>query len=180
MSEGLPLPPKTPGPSVLPVAPRVPKPPPPPIPSLKKETMRLVAPPKLTVPAIPNIARPSVPGGAAPGVPDSTKAPPDLRKETMRISLPPRPAVGSGTKPPGVPPPSPKAPSNVASGLKPGVAAGIGAKNNLPTSPQPTPISSGGVRTVVDTDSAGTSLAIAALLAALISFGIVLKSFLEK
>jgi hypothetical protein len=37
-----------------------------------------------------------------------------------------------------------------------------------------------GVRTMVDTDSAGTALAIAALLASLISFGVVLMSFLQK
>jgi hypothetical protein len=36
------------------------------------------------------------------------------------------------------------------------------------------------VRTVVDTDSAGTAMAIAALLASLISFGVVLMSFLQK
>jgi len=38
----------------------------------------------------------------------------------------------------------------------------------------------GGARTVVDTDGAGTALAIAALLASMISFGIVLLSFLSK
>lgn len=38
----------------------------------------------------------------------------------------------------------------------------------------------GGARTVVDTDGAGTALAIAALLASIISFGIVLLSFLSK
>jgi hypothetical protein len=36
------------------------------------------------------------------------------------------------------------------------------------------------VRTVVDTDSAGTAMAIAALLASMISFGVVLMSFLQK
>jgi hypothetical protein len=39
---------------------------------------------------------------------------------------------------------------------------------------------SGGARTVVDTDGAGTALAIAALVASIISFGIVLLSFLSK
>ncbi len=38
----------------------------------------------------------------------------------------------------------------------------------------------GGARTVVDTDGAGTALAIAALVASIISFGIVLLSFLSK
>ena len=38
----------------------------------------------------------------------------------------------------------------------------------------------GGARTVVDTDGAGTALAIAALVASMISFGIVLLSFLSK
>jgi len=36
------------------------------------------------------------------------------------------------------------------------------------------------VRTVVDTDGAGTALAIAALLASLVSFGVVLMSFLQE
>jgi hypothetical protein len=36
------------------------------------------------------------------------------------------------------------------------------------------------VRTVVDADGASTALAIAALVASLISFGVVLMSFLQK
>jgi hypothetical protein len=36
------------------------------------------------------------------------------------------------------------------------------------------------VRTVVDPDSSGTALAVAALIASLISFGVVLMSFLQK
>jgi len=36
------------------------------------------------------------------------------------------------------------------------------------------------VRTVVDTDGSSTALAIAALVASLISFGVVLMSFLQK
>lgn len=75
---------------------------------------------------------------------------------------PPLPAAAS------VPKPGPAGPSGMAKppagsgGVKPAVA--------MPT----------GVRTVVDTDSAGTALAIAALVASLISFGVVLMSFLSK
>ena len=50
----------------------------------------------------------------------------------------------------------------------------------MPTGGKPVAATPAGVRTVVDTDSASTALAIAALLASLISFGVVLKSFLEK
>jgi uncharacterized protein HemX len=42
------------------------------------------------------------------------------------------------------------------------------------------PATPAAVRTVVDTDGAGTALAIAALVASLISFGVVLMSFLQK
>jgi len=114
------------------------------------------------------------------------KPPADLRKETMRISLPPRPAA-AGAKPAGAaatmampaakpplpgaaPAAKPGAPATSAAAPKP-AAAGIAPK----TAAAPV-----GVRTVVDTDSAGTALAIAALVASLISFGVVLLSFLQK
>jgi hypothetical protein len=74
-----------------------------------------------------------------------------------------------------------------APAAKPGVsAAGAGA---VPVAAKPPATAAGaktavaspaGVRTVVDTDSAGTALAIAALVASLISFGVVLMSFLQK
>jgi len=117
------------------------------------------------------------------------KPPADLRKETMRISLPPRPA-GSGAKPAGAgvtvalpaaaKPPMPGAAaavtkSSVSSG-KPTTSPGVpGASGGGKPAAAPS-----GVRTVVDTDSAGTALAIAALVASLISFGVVLMSFLQK
>lgn len=96
----------------------------------------------------------------------------------MRISLPPRPGVagvakpvaaGAGGVPKNVPPTPGPAKGPVAPG-KPAVVAGG----------KPAPVAGAGVRTVVDTDSAGTALAIAALLASLISFGVVLMSFLQK
>ncbi|NBS13943.1 MAG: hypothetical protein EBT57_03875 [Verrucomicrobia bacterium] len=112
----------------------------------------------------------------------------------MRISLPPRPGVapGAAAKPAGaattVPTagvaPKPGVPSVGAasaapqaspgtSGTRAGVAPGAGGLK---------PASSSGpaVRTVVDTDGASTALAIAALVASLISFGVVLLSFLQK
>ena len=45
---------------------------------------------------------------------------------------------------------------------------------------KPATVAPGAVRTVVDTDSSGTALAVAALIASLISFGVVLMSFLQK
>jgi len=54
------------------------------------------------------------------------------------------------------------------------------SKSTTPTGVKPAAVGTGGVRTVVDTDSTGTALAVAALVASLISFGIVLMSFLQK
>jgi len=120
------------------------------------------------------------------------KPPADLRKETMRISLPPRPAA-AGAKPAGAPtatvalPAAAKPPMPGASpAAKPGGAptpAGAAAPKApaaTPAGAKPAMATSAGVRTVVDTDSAGTALAIAALVASLISFGVVLMSFLQK
>ena len=57
-------------------------------------------------------------------------------------------------------------------------------KPGVPAQPAPnvTPRAGGAVvaRTVVDNDSGGTALAIAALLASLVAFGIVLMSYLGK
>ena len=114
------------------------------------------------------------------------KPPGDLRKETMRISLPPRPAA-PGAKQAGatatmaMPAAKPPLPG-VAPASKPGAptpAAGATKPAAMGMAPKATaaPV---GVRTVVDTDSAGTALAIAALVASLISFGVVLLSFLQK
>ena len=93
----------------------------------------------------------------------------------MRISLPPRPA-GAGAKPAGA-----GATVALPAAAKPPLPATAAAKPNAPSAgpakPAATPAA---VRTVVDTDSAGTALAIAALLASLISFGVVLMSFLQK
>jgi hypothetical protein len=113
------------------------------------------------------------------------KPPADLRKETMRISLPPRPA-GAGAKPAGAGatvalPAAAKPPLPGAAAAKPGAAPGKppGTPAIATTGAKPA-VAPAAVRTVVDTDSAGTALAIAALLASLISFGVVLMSFLQK
>ncbi|MFM8655165.1 MAG: hypothetical protein ACKODZ_10670 [Verrucomicrobiota bacterium] len=109
----------------------------------------------------------------------------------MRISLPPRPA-GAGAKPAGagatVALPAaakPPMPGDGTAGAKPSISGSTPGKP-----PGVPPPATGGakpataapvaVRTVVDTDSAGTALAIAALVASLISFGVVLMSFLSK
>ena len=61
------------------------------------------------------------------------------------------------------------------------VAAKAAGQATAPTAPALRAASvGGGARTVVDTDGAGTALAIAALVASIISFGIVLLSFLSK
>lgn len=122
-----------------------------------------------------------------PAVPGMAKPPSDLRKETMRISLPPRPA-GAGPKtagagatvalPAAAKPPLPGA----MPASKPGTAgpSGMAKPPAAAGGVRPAVAPSAGVRTVVDTDSAGTALAIAALVASLISFGVVLMSFLQK
>jgi hypothetical protein len=103
----------------------------------------------------------------------------------MRISLPPRPGAGGAVapaKPAGGPSPvatQAAKPITAAAG-----AGGVMQKPGVPAQPAPnvTP-RAGGVavaRTVVDNDSGGTALAIAALLASLVAFGIVLMSFLGK
>jgi len=119
------------------------------------------------------------------------KPPADLRKETMRISLPPRPA-SAGAKPAGagatVALPAaakPLMPGVGTAGAKPGIpSAAPGKAPGAPTTAtggaKPATAMPAAVRTVVDTDSAGTALAIAALVASLISFGVVLMSFLQK
>jgi hypothetical protein len=120
-----------------------------------------------------------------PPVPGVAKPPADLRKETMRISLPPRPGVGGAVapaKPAGGPSP---AATQVAKPITPGTGvAGVAQKPGVPTQPAPNVAPrAGGVavaRTVVDNDSGGTALAIAALVASLVAFGIVLMSFLGK
>ena len=103
----------------------------------------------------------------------------------MRISLPPRPGAGGAVapaKPTGGPSP---AATQVAKPITPAAGAGgVVQKSGVPTQPAAnvTP-RAGGVavaRTVVDNDSGGTALAIAALLASLVAFGIVLMSFLGK
>ena len=60
-------------------------------------------------------------------------------------------------------------------------AAKVAGQVAAPTAPALRTASvGGGARTVVETDGAGTALAIAALVASIISFGIVLFSFLSK
>ncbi|NDC80003.1 MAG: hypothetical protein EB090_01850 [Verrucomicrobia bacterium] len=86
----------------------------------------------------------------APGSPAATL--PVAAGAAKPVGSAPAPA-GAGTKPGTTAP---------AVGLKPAVAAGPA------------------VRTVVEVDSASTALAIAALVASLISFGVVLMSFLQK
>lgn len=202
---GVPPLPSLPKPPGIPAAPSIPAPKPlipPPGAGVKKETMRLAPPPKPAVPGIPGVptspkpAIPAIPGlpgkptaaPAAPAVPGLAKPPADLRKETMRISLPPRPG-GGGAKPAGIsgaaplpasvnPPGSGVATSASKPALlasKPSAAPSMTAGGAKPAAAGP-----GAVRTVVDTDSAGTALAIAALVASLISFGVVLLSFLQK
>ena len=56
----------------------------------------------------------------------------------------------------------------------------MAAKSSPSSGVKAAAIGTGGVRTVVDTDSTGTALAVAALVASLIAFGIVLMSFLQK
>ena len=226
MADGVPPPPRPPGPAALSPATKPTIPPPSPLqaPSgLKKETMRLTPPakpnlsgapslPKPPVPAVPAgvpaLPKPLIPPSPAapkpvvapssgsgdilsgPAVPGLPKSPVDLRKETMRISLPPRPGgpggkspsagdsvslPAAGNKPTGSGPASGAKPSHPTSGPA-GVSKGSpGVGIGKPTTPTPA-----GVRAVVDPDSSGTALAIAALVAALISFGVVLTSFLAK
>lgn len=78
---------------------------------------------------------------------------------------------------PAVKPPLPGASPGVKAGGVPGIPPGVSGK---PAATKPAASGAVAVRSVVDTDSAGTALAIAALVASLISFGIVLMSFLEK
>ncbi len=164
----------------IPGAPVLPKPPIPAIPGAP-------AVPKPNVPSLPGATTPP----AAPVIPEMGKPPADLRKETMRISLPPRPG-GAGAKPTAAAAtmamPAPKAPMpGTAPAAKPGVPQGGASAATAtpkapgaPTGAKPAIAAPIGVRTVVDTDSAGTALAIAALVASLISFGVVLMSFLQK
>lgn len=120
-----------------------------------------------------------------PPVPGVAKAPTDLRKETMRISLPPRPGLGAGVIP-GKPAIAPAlGATQVAKPVTPVAGpGGVGAKPGLATqtATSAAPRAAGGAvaRTVVDNDSGGTALAIAALVASLVAFGIVLMSFLGK
>ena len=123
-----------------------------------------------------------------PPLPGAAKPPADLRKETMRISLPPRPGA-PGAAVPGKPVggPSPAA-TQVAKPISPVAGAGgvVAKAGGAPAAPQLAPAAAArpaGVavaRTVVDSDSGGTALAIAALVASLVAFGIVLLSYLGK
>ena len=71
-------------------------------------------------------------------------------------------------------------PAGAPAGAVPAAAKAVG-QVTAPTAPALRTASvGGGARTVVDTDGVGTALAIAALLASMISFGIVLLSFLSK
>ncbi len=71
-------------------------------------------------------------------------------------------------------------PAGALAGVVPAVAK-VAGQVTAPTAPALRTASvGGGARTVVDTDGAGTALAIAALVASIISFGIVLLSFLSK
>ncbi|NBV97176.1 MAG: hypothetical protein EBT30_06465 [Verrucomicrobia bacterium] len=126
-------------------------------------------------------------------MPGAAKPPADLKKETMRISLPPRPAAGVAAGVPAKPVagPSPAA-TQVAKPITPVAGAG-GVVSATPGAGQKTgsgpvglataaPKAGGAVvaRTVVDSDSGGTALAVAALISSLVAFGIVLLSFLGK
>ena len=106
----------------------------------------------------------------------------------MRISLPPRPGAPGATatgKPTGGPSP---AATQVAKPITPVAGAGgvVGKASGAPTAPQLAPAAAARpasvavARTVVDSDSGGTALAIAALVASLVAFGIVLLSYLGK
>ena len=124
-------------------------------------------------------------GVTPPPVPGFTKPPADLRKETMRISLPPRPGAAGAAAP--VKPAGALSPAatQVAKPITPGTgAAGVVQKPGVPNQPTPTiaPRAGGAAvaRTVVDNDSGGTALAIAAFVASLVAFGIVLMSYLGK
>lgn len=137
-----------------------------------------------TLPPAPGV--PSIPGVPG-GVPAGAKPPPDLRKETMRISLPPRPGPGTvagAPKPAGAPPltaTQPAKPMNLATGPAQAAGKAPAPATAAGTAPALRAAPAGGVaRTVVDTDGGGTALAVAALVASLISFGIVLLSFLGK
>ncbi|MFZ9875150.1 MAG: hypothetical protein ACO3E8_07260 [Candidatus Methylacidiphilales bacterium] len=103
----------------------------------------------------------------------------------MRISLPPRPAAAGGAKPASstvaIPAASkPPLPGAGAPAPKPGTPAAAAPRAGAPMGAKPATVAPGAVRTVVDTDSSGTALAVAALIASLISFGVVLMSFLQK
>ena len=107
----------------------------------------------------------------------------------MRISLPPRPGPAGGAVPPKpAGGPSPAA-TQVAKPITPVAGAGgvvpkPGATQTAAPSGAPlvAPRAAGVAvaRTVVDSDSGGTALAIAALVASMVAFGIVLLSFLGK
>jgi len=80
--------------------------------------------------------------------------------------------------------PSPAA-TQVAKPITPAAGAGgVVQKPGVPNQPAPNiaPRAGGAAvaRTVVDNDSGGTALAIAALVASLVAFGIVLMSYLGK
>ena len=94
--------------------------------------------------------------------------------------------MAGAPKPAGAPPltatqpAKPMIPAGGPAGAVPAAAKAAG-QVTAPTAPALRAASvGGGARTVVDTDGAGTALAIAALVASIISFGIVLLSFLSK
>ena len=209
MAPNAPLPPPPPKPPGFPSLPGIIKPPGAPIvpvvrpaatpglppAGLKKETMRLASPPKPPVPGVP--AAPPIPmpavspslatGGGAPATPPTpvaAKPGADLRKETMRISLPPRPGGAGATValPSATKPPMPGAEAHGSRPAIPGASPGKPTGSPMPAQGvgRPAVAAPAAVHAVVDTDGAGTALAIAALVASLISFGVVVMSFLQK
>jgi len=107
----------------------------------------------------------------------------------MRISLPPRPAPGAGAVPPKPAGGPALAATQVAKPMSPlAGAGGVVPKGGASQTVAPSGVSAAAsrpagaavARTVVDSDSGGTALAIAALLASMVAFGIVLLSYLGK
>ena len=176
-----------------PALPSVPSLPKPPVPTSIGGASALPRPSVPVALGIPKPVIPPVPGAvdapSTPPVPGPAKPPADLRKETMRISLPPRPAVAGGkptgpgatvSLPPSSKPSTPRASPAPQSGQTATSSAGASKAPSGFAGSKPSVAVSAGVQTVVDTDSGGTALAIAALVASLISFGVVLMSFLAK
>jgi len=107
----------------------------------------------------------------------------------MRISLPPRPGPGAGAVPPKTAGGPALAATQVAKPMSPlAGAGGVVPKGGASQTAAPSGVSAAAsrpagaavARTVVDSDSGGTALAIAALVASMVAFGIVLLSYLGK